>query len=749
MENIIQTIEFNMIPINERYYNEDSNWGVYTFTTKDDIPYFNPYHDPFDENNWDKPLKMSNVAGKMQRLYLGSEYKVKAIPEYNLKYSTYQYTPISIVAVEPKTYEAQELFLKSLTTETIAKNILAEYPNVVEDVMNGKLKDLDYSKIKGVGKRTWDKLRNSIIDNYVISDIITMLQPLGVTYSMIKKLLSEEPNPALLKQQLNENPYMMTKIRGLGFKRVDDLALKLKPELKDSMFRLVSFVQYYLFEIGENEGHTWVTKDVLQAKVSDNVGECIKLLPELLNNNIFLYIENDKVGLKYYRDIEEKIYNVLLEKNSIVNDKFDFTDEEIEQGIKQAEEEQGFKYTEEQINLVKNAVKNNILLISGKAGCGKTTISKALLKIYKNKGFSIRAMALSAKAAQRIIEATGHPASTIHRGLGARGLNEFTYNYNNPIPTDVVFIDEASMINARLFYDLLSAINYNTRIIISGDHMQLPPIGFGNVFSDILSNNKELASYQLTKPMRQAQMSGILSDANLIREGINPINTPEQKIVHGELKDMYYMFRDNRETLRNIAINTFIKSIEIDGLDEVVIAVPRKKDCMNSTSEINKIIQEILLPNSPSINKGYVKFKLGDKVTQTVNNYEKNVFNGEVGYVTRIYKDDNKQDVCDVTFKSNESEKVITYSKSELDDLDLAYAMTTHRLQGSGFKTVIGIIDNTHYTLLDNCMLYTMITRAKKRCCLLAEPSAFSKCIKTNHNSTRQTWLKFLLNNNL
>lgn len=748
MENIIQTIEFNMIPINERYYNEDSNWGVYTFTTKDDIPYFNPYHDPFDENNWDKPLKISNVAGKMQRLYLGSEYKVKAIPEYNLKYSTYQYTPISIVAVEPKTYEAQELFLKSLTTETIAKNILAEYPNVVEDVMNGKLKDLDYSKIKGVGKRTWDKLRNSIIDNYVISDIITMLQPLGVTYNMIKKLLSEEPNPALLKQQLNENPYIMTKIKGLGFKRVDDLALKLKPDLKCSMFRLVAFIQYYLYETGENEGHTWVTKNVLEEKISDNVPECANLFQELLNNNTFLYQEGNKVGLQYYRNIEKQIFQILIEKNNIQNEKLIFSDEEIEIGIKQAEDEQGFNYTKEQVQVIKNALGNNLSIISGKAGTGKSSIAKAIFKIYKNKNCSIKAMALSAKAAQRIAEATGHPASTIHRGLGAKGLNVFTYNCENPLLVDLLFIDEASMINARLFYDLLCAVNYNTRIIICGDHMQLPPIGFGNIFSDILSRNDTFNSFQLTKPMRQAQMSGILSDANLIREGINPIDTPELKIVHGELQDMYYMFRENREAIQNIAINTFLKSIETDGLDEVVIAVPRKKDCINSAYEINKIIQEKLLPNNPFINKGYMKFKLGDKVMQVVNDYDNNVFNGEVGYITKVYKGDNNQDFCEVTYKTNDSEKVITYSKNDLDNIDLAYAMTVHKLQGSGYKTVIGIVDNTHYVLLDNCMLYTLITRAKKRCCLLAEPNAFLKCIKTNHNNARQTWMKTLINKN-
>lgn len=1071
----ITVLEFSIIPVHERYYSDESSWGIFNFTTKDDIPHYNDYFDPLSDRKVSQ--KMSSIVGKMQKLYLGSEYKVRATCEWNNKYSSYQYVPISIIAVEPKTFEAQELFLKSLVSETIAKNILDEYPNVIEEVMNGQCQDLDYDKIKGLGKKSWDRLRNSIIDNYVISDIITMLQPLGVTYNMIKKLLNEEPNPALLKEQLKKNPYMMTKIRGLGFKRVDDLSLKLKPELKTSMYRLVAYVDYFLKETGENDGHTWVTKDILAGKVSDNVPECIELLPKLFASNSFLYMENDKVGLLIYRELEKRIFEILVEKSNFHNDKFDFSDKEIELGITQAEDEQGFIYSDEQKEAIISSVKGDVAIISGKAGCvdcdteffngiewkkiseyslsdkvlqynkdgttelvypskyikrlkdylwhfetkygldqclsedhnciirsqkgiikeesfgsimkrqnalkfydsfittfsyeglgidlsdnmirlliaasgdasynynanpswstynrarfrikkarkisrlitiikelsldyeiktfanddhvnvyvylpyrikefpkdwyncskhqleiiaeevmywdgdfgrknrysttiknnadfiqfvfsslgkraniftndrrgrkrtvngkdyetksieysvsisdrtnvslccdrrknhtpttfekyktkdgyeycftvpshvlvlrrnnkifitgncGKTTIKKAIYKIYKNKGFSIMACALSAKAAQRITEATEYPASTIHRTLGAQGLNEFSYNNDNPLPTDVVDLDEASMVNARLFYNLLCAVNIGTRLIISGDHMQLPPIGYGNVFSDMLSRVDMFNSKQLTKPMRQAEMSGILSDANMIRDGINPISSPELKIVHGELQDMFYMFRENRESLQNIAIKTYLKSIEADGIDEVVIAVPRKQDCINSSFEINKKIQdELFRTEKRLVDKGYIKYRLGAKVMQTVNNYDKNVFNGEIGYITNIhekYDGGKKKEYCEITYKDALGKnKVIEYGKNELDQIDLAYAMTVHKLQGSGYKTVIGIIDNTHYTLLDNCMLYTLITRAKKRCLLLAEPNAFLKCIRTNHNTTRQTWLK-------
>lgn len=740
---------FKMIPIDERFYSEDSSWGVFNFETNDNIPELKIYKDPFDSHA--TPKMMSTLAGKMQKLYLGSEYNVTATLEYNKKYDTWQYAPISITANTPKSHGAQLLFLKSMINESIAENLLKEYPNVVEEVINGERDIIDYDKVKGVREYTWNKIKGKIIDNYVVSDIIVMLQPLGVTYTMIKKLLREIQNPSLLKKQLEENPYIMTKIHGLGFKRVDDLALKLKPELKCSMFRLVAFVNYYLKDIGEQNGHTWVIVDKLKSSISDYVPECIEYFDLLLSSNTFLYQEGEKIGLKSYRNIEERIFYILKDKTETNNSKFYFTNAEIEKAIVLAEREQGFKYVEEQRKSIYNALRSNVAIISGKAGVGKTSISRAILYAYKNREMSISAMALSAKAAQRISEATGLEATTIHRALGAKGLTEFTYNHDNPLTTDVVFVDESSMINARLFYDLICAVGENTRLILSGDHMQLPPLGYGCVFSDILSREDVFTSIQLVKVMRQAEKSGILSDANMIRDGINPVESPELKVVHGELQDMYYMFRTNRENLHDIAIKTFMKSIEDDGIDEVVIAVPRKKDCINSANEINKIIQENLVGNNEYIDMSYTKFHLGAKVRQTENNYEKNIFNGEIGYITKIFKikENSKfEEYCDVTFKDlkTNEDKIITYKKNELDQLDLSYAMTVHSLQGSGYKTVIGMIDNTHYTLLDTCLLYTLITRAKKRCLLLAEPTAFLKCLRTNNNTTRQTWMKLIDN---
>lgn len=741
--------KFTAIITYEQYYSDDSTWGVFGFSTTDDIPFFTKptkAFDPFGDNKTsdEENKKMSKLAGKMQHLVVGGEYVVKAKYKKDKKYGD-QYVPIAIYAIIPQSRETQLLFLKSMIPEWMADNLINAYPNVVNDVADGTLKTIDYSLVKGIRAITWNKIKEKIINNYLISDIISMLKPIGVTYAMIKKLLSEESNPVLLKQELEKNPYLMTKIDGIGFKKCDDLALKLKPELIDSTQRLVAFVQYYFKDLGESKGHTWCSEKILRAAISNNIYECCNKVDWLLENNDFLHIDNGRIGLKYYYDIEMQIYHLILNKSQIETT-INISDEAIDKAIKHAEEEQGFDYVVEQLDTIHKSLHRTVSLITGKAGTGKTSIMRAIVKAYMENNYMMTASALSAMAAQRITEATEFPAMTIHRTLGCQGLNDFTYNKDNHLITDVAFLDEGSMVNASLFLHWLEAIGDNTRIIISGDHKQLPPIGFGNVFSDLIEMFDDSVVSKLVKPMRQAEKSGILVDANKIRENINPISEKLQpRIIHGELQDMYYMFRTNRQSLFNIAVKTFIKSVESDGIDNVVIAVPRRKDCLNSTTEINKVIQNELLGDVLQSIDGFdTTFKLGAKVMQTVNDYDKNVFNGEIGYVTKIserYEGKKKEEYCEVTYTDIfGKDKIIEYTKKELAALDLAYAMTVHKLQGAGRKTVIGIIDNTHHQLLDNCMLYTLLTRAKKRCLLLAEPEAFLQCIRTSHNN-RNTWM--------
>lgn len=742
---ISERLKFTIVPQIQRYYGND--FGVYVFSTTDDIPKFDEREvSPFDDEEATQKTKWSILAGNMQQLTVGQEYDVEAELVFNKKYKSYQYKPYVVISKRPSTREEQEKFLHALLTNSQANALISAYPNIVNEIIEGT-DNVDLQNVKGIGYATYERIKDMVLSNYVISDILSLLQPLGVSYKMIQKLLSGEPNPSLLKAQLLDNPYIMTRIRGLGFKRVDGLALKLNPQIIDSPKRAIAFVKWFLNESAETDGNTWVTVDVLEQGAKDNIPECkdayCRLISQEQQNEMLLHFDYAKVGLKRYFELETGIYDILKEIDSYSDD----WNLDAEDAVGEAEHDLGFTFTEEQRAAVRSALNRNFSCICGFAGTGKSTLLNAIVKAYKYK--TVSCCALSAKAAQRIVEATGHEASTIHRLLGWNGKS-FIHDNNNPLAADVVILDEASMVNVELFYDLIRAVKPGGRLIVCGDNRQLPPIGAGNVFSDVLDKTNVFNILMLTKVMRQALDSGILMDAIKIRMGINPIKEPELKIVSGKREDMVYMFRDSNEAIQNIAIKTFLSTAEREGADNVVIVVPRKKDCPNSTTVMNKIIQDELLPASEHkehIDYGTKTFRIGSKVIQRENNYDKNVFNGETGYVTSIFEDgegDERTQCFTVEYSSGGDKKLITYKRSEMGQVELAYVLTVHLAQGSGYKTVIVAIDTTHYILLDSCLLYTALTRSKERCLLLAQPKAFLRCIHNNNSISRQTWLKLM-----
>lgn len=730
--------QFQITPKYELYYNEDSSFGVYKFETLAAQPYLIERTNIMDKSVYYE----GTLSGRMQRLYVGDSYNVTAKLEYNNKYKNWQYEPIVIRSAIPKSKEAQLTFLQSILTENQANVLIENYPNIVEDIMNGT-DNVDYSLLKGIQDYTYNKIREKVINNYVISDILTLLMPLGITMRAIKRLEQWQRNPILLKKQLKSNPYILTQLNGFGFKKVDTFALKINPDLRYSTNRLIAYISYYLKETGDAYGHTWVTMDTLKSNIRDNVPECYDSFNDFLktdqsSDKPLLRIEDGgKVGFEYYYQVEQYIFDKITKMSK--QKPIHITQDDIINGIAIAEEEQGYTLTEEQSDAVVQSFKNNVTVISGKAGVGKTTSIRSILTIYEQAGYSIGCCALSAKAAKVIQESTSFKATTIHRMLRCKGQNVFEYNSTNPLPFNVLFVDECSMVNADIFYHLLQAVLPTTKIILCGDNGQLPPIGYGNIFNDLLDMKEYLNCYEFTKVMRQAADSGITSDANTIREGENPIDVPELKIVTGKLKDMTYMFREDREVINNLAIKAYMGAIKHYGVDNVLIGVPRKQDCTNCTGRINETIQELILPNeSKFIRYGNRCYKLGAKIIQRFNDYEKNVFNGDIGYITNI---DIKNETFTIEFKTDNEVRKVEYNNNEIDQIDLAYAMTIHSLQGSGYKAVIVIIDNTHFALLDNCLLYTAITRAKEKCLLIAEPYAFKKCIQTNKTASRQTWL--------
>lgn len=725
-----QTYNLTIIPVRERYYNNDSDFGVYVFKTKDKITKRKSY-----ENGY----SIAVLAGKTQQLTIGIEYKLVATLEYNSKYREYNYVPKSVVLVRPETTAEQELFLKSLVTEKQAASILSVYPNVVDDVINGK--QIDTKKIKGIGDITWNKIKEKIENNYIISDILSLLSPLGVTITMIKKLLSFEENPSLLKKKIIENPYILTKIKGIGFKKADEIALKLNKNIKVSQFRTTAFIVWQLNYIANNSGDTWVRKDKFDELVKNEIPECydlyIQFIKEQEQDGKMLKLSGNKIGLKRIVDTEYGITKKL--------DKLNFATVSItpdtQNGIKKAEKELGFSYTKEQQEIISKCCENSVTLISGQAGTGKSTILRGIVNAYSQ--YNIACCALSAKAAQRIFEATGHEASTIHRLLKYSN-GEFSCNERFPIDCDVLILDEASMVNAEIFIALLTSVKEGTKLIICGDDEQLPPIGCGNIFHDLLKMNK-YPCVRLTKILRQAEKSGIIKDSLQIRQNCFPVASSDGHIITGELQDMEYLFMEDRDKMRDYAIKIYLESIEKNGIDSTIIITPCKKNRINSTEEINKIIQSKLISSSsPSISYGKKEFRVGSKIIQRVNDYDKTVFNGETGKIVNIKKSFDGESYALIDFGNG---KRIEYTRADLASVELAYALTVHVTQGSGYDNVIILIDSTHFKLLDSCLLYTALTRAKQKCILISEQKAFSQCIRSKA-SDRNTWLSLIKENN-
>lgn len=742
-----EPVKFRGIVTFQRYYNEDNFWGVFSVKTKEKLPFAKEVNQPntFEDDKDFEPHYVICLAGKVQQLYVGSQYEIVANCEYNSRYKEWNYIPISVTAIAPASAQDCRFFLRGiLSSERQVDVLLNAYPNIVQEIIDGK-DNVDIKKLHGIGDKTYNDIKKKILSNYVISDIIMLLQPYGISYTQIKNLLKWEPQAPILKQKIKENPYSIIEARGFGFKTTDQFALKLDPTLIDSGKRLFAFMKYYLSSIAENEGDTWVDLQHLNTGIIDQIPQCSELYDKLIPHDKdgefggYFYINNNKIGLSKFHHCEEAIYEILCKLdwyhfNGVID---------TVNGIRKAEKELGYELSESQKVVVEQIKENNVVVFTGPAGTGKSTIGRAILNSFTNS--TIACCSLSAKAAQRIQEATGFKATTIHRLLGFNGV-AFSYDAKNRLPHDVVFVDEASMINCSLFYRLLSAIKEGAKVIICGDYAQLPPIGAGNVFADILNMTEQFNISILTKVHRQAEKSGILTDANRIREGIYPIDEPKPQILSGELKDMAYIFREDVYRIQDIIVDQFVKIVNKHGIDSVAVAVPRKDTVTNSALEINKQIQKRLIDTEfTDYIEGFTnRFYIGDRILQTENDGDRNIYNGEIGFVESVYPNAKNNEVCLVAnFKStiNGEDKKIEYNKEQLQSVLLGYCMSVHKMQGSEYDYVIVALDNTHYVLLDRCMLYTAITRAKKMCILVSQPEAFNRAMKINKTNNRQTWL--------
>ena len=649
----------------------------------------------------------------------------------------------------------QRQFLEYILTDSQINNLYETLDNPFDAIKNSDIKTL--TTVKGIGEKTAKQIIQKYKDNVDNGLAYVELDSYGLTKYMIDKLVDVYGSADILVQKIKTNPYILIQdVDGIGWKKADEMALN-SGLPKDSMNRLKAYMFYYLRSITE-EGDTWTTPQELVQSIFDvaeitNQDEIRQALYDLNKDNTICWNDDKtKIALTKYYILEQHISDNLY-RLSIADSDFKLYDYSVK--IKEIEKRQGWDYTDEQLQAIKLVAENPVSIITGYGGTGKSSVVSGVLEILR--GYSFAQTALSGRAASRLSEITNVDGFTIHRLLEYNPQYGFQRNADNPLDYDIIILDEVSMVGADLFYKLISAIKSGSKLIMIGDDGQLESIGLCNIFKDMLDSGV-IPVARLTKIHRQAAKSAIVTESIKVRnhEQLVPYKWVGDEI-RGELKDLELnIFSDSILTQKRI-IEKF-KEIykQHSNIEDIQIILPQKFRGNISTFKINSIIQDLVNPDGNNetkitiINKGekieYV-LREQDKVivntnnykTQTVNGEDCPVFNGNKGIIKSI---DNYTGRMVIDFEQYGD---IIIKHGQWKTIELAYALTCHKLQGSESDyTIIGL-DFSGRTLLTKEWLYTAITRAKKYCVLCAETSALSYCITNSNVSYKRTCLKDML----
>lgn len=687
------------------------------------------------------------VSGNTFELVVGNEYELEIKPTIHPKYG-HGYTFIRVKQNKLDTVEQQQQYIKLLLTEKQAEAIISKYPNdkILDLIKEDKF---DYRNIQGIGEKTYKNIKKKLLNNLEIQEILVELSDLNISIKAIQKLIEHFGSAELVIQKVKENIYSLCEIKSFGFKTVDQYALN-RGDDKTNPNRIKAAINYVLTK-EEQEGHIWIDKFSLQEKLKDLLEIERKHIENVINNldcNQF-YVDDTRIARKitYAQEvgIKEKLLSLLKAKSKIHIDNY-------EEKIKAIEEEQGFQFTDEQKKAIEMSLKNNVLIINGKAGTGKSTTLKGIIKIHDK--YQHIACALSGKAAN-VLTQMGLNGSTIHRALGLGKDEEQFKALKKGLNYDIIILDEAGMVNVFLFNKLIQTINEGCKFIIIGDSGQLESIDCGAVFRDLIKSGV-IPTIELSKVQRQAEMSGILSSANKIREGKQIISSKSYgKYVFGELQDFHVYSLDDKDEILSLTLN-IAEKFKDKNLNDFQIITGRRSNCKISVEELNKKLQEIFIDTSRKHIKHYnTKFYVGDKIIQTGNNYnagekgEISIFNGTIGKIVdiefNVWCSDTNEYTDYVYIDFEGISEIIKYSNKELDQIELAYAISVHRSQGSTIKNVLFVFDYSSYMLLNRQFVYTGITRASKGCVMVCELNALRHAIRIDASEKRRTFLSELL----
>jgi len=602
-----------------------------------------------------------------------------------------------------------------------AKRIVSHFGESTMDIFD---KNIDLLlEIEGIGEKKLDAIKEGWESQKGVKNVMLFLQSNGIssTYSMKIYKAYGDAAPELIEK----NPYrLISDIWGIGFKIADGIGKSLG-FTGDDPLRIKAGIIHTLQQANK-DGHVFLPKEELIRETSfmlqTDVGYSDITFDELEENEE-IFIKNNNVYLNEYykaeREIENSI-NRLLQINSTPPPK-------LEKVISTFKE----KYSSEQINAIKTSFAEKMLIITGGPGTGKTTTLKGIIQLFQTFDKKIMLAAPTGRAAKRMAEVIGIEAKTIHRLLEFNPQDgSFNYNEDNPLETDLLIIDEVSMIDTLLMYSLIIAISLNTTLIFVGDVDQLPSVGAGNVLKDLISCGK-IPKIELSTIFRQAKNSDIITNAHRINKGEMP--------ALNFIQETDFVFLDEStngkipEKILHLCKEELPQKYGFNPVEDIQILSPIYKGEVGVTV-LNKLFQNDLNKSAKVFAQGEKIFKANDKVMQLRNNYEKNIFNGDIGFVVGSNIEDK------VLFVSFEG-KMVEYKFEDLDELTLAYAVTVHKSQGSEFPCIILPLTTSHYMMLQRNLLYTAITRATKLLILIGTKRALAMGVNNNKVKNRFTSL--------
>ena len=608
------------------------------------------------------------------------------------------------------------------------------------------------AEVKGISERKAMEIADQVNEKRDLRQAMIFLQQYGITMNLAVKVYQQYGQEVY--GIIRENPYRLADdIEGVGFRTADEIAVRVGIRM-DSDFRIRSGILYVLLR-ASTEGHTYLPEEELTRRT----GQLLEVGEEQIEKQYMDLAIERKIIMKQGEN-QTQIYAAsfyYMEANTAtmlkqLNVSYDVPDLEIEERVRRIEKQTGMELDEHQMTAVKEAVRNGLLIITGGPGTGKTTTINTIIKYFEMEGLDIFLAAPTGRAAKRMSETTGFEARTIHRMLelngGVDGAAGFERNEQNPLETDVVIIDEMSMVDISLMHALLKAVAVGTRLILVGDVNQLPSVGPGSVLRDIIRSH-ECNVVMLTKIFRQASTSDIIVNAHKINQG-------EEVTLDNKSMDFFFLKRYDADVIISVVLQLIKQKLPkfVDATPyDIQVLTPMRKGLLG-VERLNGILQRYLNPPSPQKREkehGDILFREGDKIMQTRNNYQleweirtkyglsvdkgTGVFNGDMGIVREI------NDFAETMTVEFDEGRMVEYPYKLLDELELAYAITIHKSQGSEYPAVVIPLLSGPSMLMNRNLLYTAVTRARKCVTLVGNEVTFAQMVQDTSQQKRYSGL--------